>query len=388
MINIYLAFAILWVVVLILYFFGWSDLCVPLNKELLIFIIFMIITSFIFGKILKKDLRYFKLSNNPHKKRYMIVILIILYILTFIFNKNIPLLLVLTGTPYYAVNTIGLPHLNLIISSVSICYFIYLIYIYSCFKERRTLFEIICIILYFTLMVQRQNLFICIIVFANIFLLSKKIDVNFKRHFIRNIILFLILTILGSYIFGVIGNARYGSKWKWNDSSMISTLGKMNDKYPKVLPKETFWAYIYITSPLSNLNYNIINYKSNNQLYPYLMEFLPEYISNKFNFLRKDVYLPVSSLNASTSYVRSYFYGGVLGMYGMYIIQMMCSFIVIFIAKRNKSVYFIPICMIVAYFLLFSFFENMFYYSISSMCIVIAYLMALFLKEGENVEEN
>ena len=54
------------------------------------------------------------------------------------------------------------------------------------------------------------------------------------------------------YIFGIMGNARYGL-WDSNDASMIMAVGKINDSFPDFIPKSYAWAYIYAISPLSNL---------------------------------------------------------------------------------------------------------------------------------------
>ena len=389
MINVFIAYSILWISILILYLLNWSNLCLPLDSKLVIFLIFIIISSLIIGIFFKKDLKYYKIKEEPRDKNTIIIILVFLYLLTFLYNKNIPLMLVVRGIAYNSGINNGIPHLNLLLSSASICYCIYLSYIFSCFKRKKTFVKIMIIIAYFALMMQRQNLFICLIFLFYMIILSVRKNKKSGNKFFKNILKIFLVIFFVSYVFGIIGNARYGSKWDWNDSSMILKLGKINNKFPKILPEETVWTYIYAVTPLANLNYNIKYYEVTSDFSLYLKEFFPEYISNKlFTNYREDVNLITKSLNASTGYVRAYRYGGFSGMYLMYFVQMFLSVVLLTISKKTKTINFIPVSLILSYFLLFSFFENMFYYSISSYCIIIAFFMSMKIKLGGKYEKN
>lgn len=374
MLNIFYTYSLIWIAILVLYSFGWSDLCTQLDTKLLIFLIISIILSLIIGKIVSNKFKFIKLEQNPHKTKGTTLFLIIFYILDFIYAKKIPILHVLAGNSYAAVNFNGIPTLHVLLSAFAIFYSTYLAYIFICFKEKKVLIEYILTISFFLLLVQRQNIFVCIMLFFNILWASKKNEFNRKTKNKKGkyLILFVVFLSIALYGFGIIGNMRYGSKWDWNDSSMICKLGKISNKYPKVLPKEYFWSYLYLTSPLSNLNANIKNVNGNDNTTYFLMEFVPEVIRNNVfsSYEKKEVLLPVKSLNASTSFVRVYNYFGYAGMYAMSIFQLMISLVIIVITYKNQKKYFNVVCNILMYFLVFSFFENTVVYSTTSLLVI------------------
>lgn len=375
MVNIFYGYGIIWALILILYLLGWSDLCFELDTFLIVFILFSIIVSFCVGFLMRKKLKFIKLTDNPHKKSTITKVLILLYILEILYERKIPLLNVFRGMSYAQTDFSGIPSLHLLISSFSIFYSFYLAYIYVCFKEKRVLCEYLIIVSFFIILMQRQNILICLLIFINIIYASNSETIAKKLKNIKVKFLTVVLCILLLFAFGVFGNIRYGSTWEWNDSSMICELGKMNSKYPSILPKEYFWSYIYLISPLVNLNYNVIKINNVDDTYSFIMEFTPEFIRNKvFDYKKIKVVLPVSSLTASTSYSRVHNTLGYAGMYFMFLFQIIVCVIIINCSYRNKKKYFIVVCNALAYFLLFTFFTNTVVYSITSMLVIFSIL--------------
>lgn len=370
MLNVFYCFSTVWSMILILYSIGLSELCVPLDPKLLLFLLFIIIITFILGKKFDKYFKFIKLEENPHKTSWVTVFLAIYFILEMLYAHQIPLLNVLRGQSFLGYT--GIPILNVLFSAFSIFYSIYLSYLYACFKRRKELIEFLVILLYFLLLVQRQNIFICIMFFINNLFAERRSNENnlsAKKKILAVLIGVLILSI-GLYIFGIMGNMRYGT-WEWNDSSMITTLGKMSDSYPNWLPKEYFWSYLYLVSPLVNLNANVMLPLRVN-LFNYLMEFIPELIRNNLfvSFHKISIYLPVTSLNASTAYSRSYIFEGFFGMLLMYGVQITLCIIVLLTTYNRNRRYFIVSCNVVLYFLVFSFFDNTIVYSTSALMLI------------------
>lgn len=99
MLNVFYTYSYAWIVVLILYKLGWSDLCLPLDKGLSIFLIISIVFSFIIGKSIDKNFKFIILSENPHRNKKITYYLIFFYFIDFIYAKKIPLLSVLSGIP-------------------------------------------------------------------------------------------------------------------------------------------------------------------------------------------------------------------------------------------------------------------------------------------------
>lgn len=382
MLNVFYCYGIIWIVILLLYYLGWSDLCVPLDKTLFIFIIVSIIITFLIGYIFRKNLKYRPLKENKHKKPTITILFLAFFILEILLERQIPLMNVLRGYSYDSVSFKGINGLHTIISALAIAYSFYLSYIYASFKEKKILYELGLIISYFILLVQRQNILICIVGFLNIIYASnssRRKKNNSRKHnrVVLKKIIIAVLILVMLYGFGIMGNMRYGSNWKWNDSSMIRILGRENEKYPSFIPEEYFWSYVYMVTPLVNLNANVDMYTPQYNSRQFFPEFITEIISNKLEYKKEQVYLPVSSLTASTSYVRVYRSMGYLGIGIMYMMQMLVSITIIVITIHKNKDYLVVNCMCILYFLVFSFFENTFVYATSSIILMFALMNSL-----------
>ena len=49
MLNVFYLYALIWIVILLLYSLGWSDMCINLSTEIIFFILTMIIVSIFIG---------------------------------------------------------------------------------------------------------------------------------------------------------------------------------------------------------------------------------------------------------------------------------------------------------------------------------------------------
>ncbi|WP_416327266.1 oligosaccharide repeat unit polymerase, partial [[Eubacterium] hominis] len=169
--------------------------------------------------------------------------------------------------------------------------------------------------------------------------------------------------------------------YKNYSSSMITTLGKQNDKYPIWIPNEYFWTYIYLTSPLANLNYNVNNYLPSFNLKDYTLEFVPDFIRLRLpNYEKIEPNLQVSSLNVSTQFLKPYLTMGFFGVYIIYLMQLFIYILIIYINDRSKSKYSVAIYNCLLYSYLLSFFDNTFTYSITALLILYSLLASLNLK--------
>lgn len=384
MINIFYAYGLIWIVILWLYLLGWSDLCIKLDNGLIFFIIFSSITSIWIGYLMRKKMKFFKLEKNPHKSCKATIFLVCICIIDFLYARKIPILQVIRGESYRSGGFSGIPTIHMMISAFAIFYSIYLAYIFICFKKKSYLIEYFVVISFFILLMQRQNIFICIILFLNIWFLNS-LNQNYEK--IKNkkylyIIIASILLIVILYGFGIFGNIRYGDIFDKDDYSMISSLGKMNEHYPNWLPKEFFWSYTYLVSPLVNLNFNVINISNADNFSYFLMEFVPEFITNNlFSFYQKEsVLLPVKSLTASTAYVRVYNYFGYFGMYLLYFVQLIISIWGINLTYKMRKEYFVVVANCLLYFFIFSFFTNTIVYSTTALVAIYSIMTNIKIK--------
>ena len=114
MLNFYYLYGIIWTVVIILYFFGWSDFNKSLDPNLLVFFFVTIYFSFIMGYLRRKKFIYFPCKIEYHK-RTVTKCLLISFIFDFIYSKQIPFISIISGKiTYIDFNCIQIIHVFMI----------------------------------------------------------------------------------------------------------------------------------------------------------------------------------------------------------------------------------------------------------------------------------
>ena len=162
----------------------------------------------------------------------------------------------------------------------------------------------------------------------------------------------MIKIVLGMFVvlflFGQLGNVR--NELSADNKEYILSLGGATDEFISGnVPFEYYWGYLYIASPLGNLDNLVNNYNPKFDVHkvPNLMfEFTPDFISNRLRQIFNDGeiedisnYLVVESLNAPTVYFRSYFLLGWGGMWSMYFFSMFSSICYLFILPTSGKYY-------------------------------------------------
>lgn len=374
MLNVFYLYALIWIVILILYSLGWSDMCISLSGEISSFIIIMIITSLIIGYKKRRIFRFDYISKNPHNSYLITFVLLFLYIINFIYGKSIPLLVVLKGNSLASSNFKALP-LFFIVSGISMLYCYYLFYLFLIFKKKSLLMELFIINSMFILLYQRQYIMFLLVGYVLLFLSyffgkTKKIS---KRIIV--VLFVFCIGFVGLYFFGIMGNMRYGI-WDKNDSSMIVELGKINQKYPSWLPKEYAWSYIYLVSPLANFQHNYILSSDSLNILGMLHELLPNYFSKYLSLPTSDNLLLVDGLTVCTAYSSSLRYFGILGPYIVFSIEVLLLLLVI--NMYRETVYKTPVLIGLSYFFLMSFFDNPIVFDNTSLMIAIPIILYIF----------
>jgi hypothetical protein len=126
------------------------------------------------------------------------------------------------------------------------------------------------------------------------------------------------------YFFGVLGTIRVSAEVKENyNPNLFLDIGRATDQYrDSAIPKEFFWAYIYLSSPLANLQLNINQAApddSGKKVLGFITnEFLFDFISKRTNALFH-FQVPADKriegpFNVSTVYSKSYSYYGWTGL--------------------------------------------------------------------------
>lgn len=151
------------------------------------------------------------------------------------------------------------------------------------------------------------------------------------------IIYLLIFGLVSVYLFGLMGNVRV------QDSNFILRIAGVNSElFQKKIPSEFFWTYIYITSPLSNLEFTVItsSHHQFNFISLFSFDMLPDLISKYFIDLSSwRLYRPIviDAFTVGTIYARPIFNSGIFGAYIIFFV-LLFFLTLIYLIKINSSI--------------------------------------------------
>ena len=337
--NPFYWFAFVWSAVLVMYQFQWTTLYGALDASLFVFFIVTILLSVVFGvffgQMLKKiNIKYHRPSKRT--KRIITWIIVLGFLLEFLYERHIPLIAELINSGYTYKDFTGIPTFHVFLVTFAEFATVYFFYCF-CFetdkKEKRSFLWLALIP--FALLASLYNraalvtiIFMCALIRLSII---KKIK-------LRYIVVVVLLALLVLYAFGVFGNIRSGDKW--NDSSYIIEVAHIDlKKYPSFFPKEFLWAYVYLVSPLGNLNNQILKTVPTYNLDGFLYYLLPDALSKRiFPNVDTSFELTQPLLTVCTGFAGIYKYGGMFGMLFMYAcLGLFCIVVAKITMKRSDS---------------------------------------------------
>jgi hypothetical protein len=202
------------------------------------------------------------------------------------------------------------------------------------------------------------------------------------------IVIAIIIPLL--FFFGVLGSLRVSREAgeSYNNENFMDT-GKASETFRQsIIPKEFFWTYIYVSSPLANLQYNIEKNPSprftwDRLFWSGIYECLPDFITKRIHTLRgtgpAKEYRIAFSFNVSSIYSRSYSYaeyGGILLM-GVFLLLFPWFFLRLL---NVQSDFFISGWAILCTMYFFSSYDNTFRFTGLSFQLVYPVLLSLYEK--------
>lgn len=321
MVNPYFCYSISFLFALLTYLLGWSDLYPPLSAALIGFLSITIgVHAWMGGKFaLEKKVVFTALpEGGKYAPLFVTLFLYALWTLDFLYEGGIPLVKILLKQPYNY-RLFGIPSLHVFIVTFSSFYTVYLFHLYLSSRRKSVLFfwaiNLFAAILIYSRAMFFFNLAGCFL----LFLLQAR---NIPRYVLGGLpFVFLILF----YFFGVLGTLRVAREAeKEYDSSLFLEIGKASTSFQRSpVPKEYFWTYVYVSSPLANLQKNIDSWRGvsprigrlgemiNNEI---LMDFMSKRINAFLHLEREKEYTIPGPFNVSTVYSRSFSYLGWNGM--------------------------------------------------------------------------
>ncbi|MFD0764652.1 hypothetical protein ACFQZI_07285 [Mucilaginibacter lutimaris] len=368
-------FALIWAVAVVFYFFGWSDLFPNLSAGLTLFLCVAIIFSVAAAVVTN---RHSIFAYRPAETSgldigiYLLAIDLFSWLLSFAYS-GVPILKVLRGSDI-DYRDFGMPTVIVFTMSFNSFLCLYFFHRYLTNKKRINLVYIAVCIGCFIAIFSRGLIAMTAMSMFFLWLSSKKNTL--RPGFIAGSAATFLLVL---YLFGVVGNIRMntliasqtGRAAESYSSKAILLVGSASQKFKdSFVPDEYFWGYLYISSPLSNLEHNVeqeapavnlpdvISYGVN--------EFTWDFLSKRYNTItgqeQKKPVLLVQELTVSTIFAESYRYAGWAGMIFMLVFLLLLPFVYLGLLGYDKDVVPLGVAVLTNIYF-FSFFDNMLVYS-------------------------
>lgn len=373
--NPFYLYIISFSLIILFYQLGWSTLYPPLSIEVIIFFAVSFLVSLYLGAVIDKYKPINFVNIEESLSTRILIGIYFLFILEFIHNRGIPLLLVFTDSGY-KYNEFGIKTLHPILATFTSFYSVYIFHVFLSTRNKKYLVFLFLLLLLPILYFDRGAFFIVLTSMLFVYLMSvRKIRIK-----ILGIILVSVIFLF--YLFGVLGNYRV-TRTPSNDYFL--EISDASEKFiDSKIPKEFMWSYIYISSPLANLQSNITKEAhQKKQVKNFIVtELLPDFLSKRIAPLihaeRAELKNISPFLTVGTIYARSYV---LLGWAGIIIMFIFCSAFVFsyIILLRKNSIYYVTGISILCTFVIYNSFTNMIYFSGISFQLVYPLVMSLFV---------
>lgn len=200
---------------------------------------------------------------------------------------------------------------------------LFLIYIIS--GNKKYLWKVI-FLLFWPIMTVARGLFITIILqIMGLYLLFRRISI--KKSFLLIMLAFILI-----YLFGITGDYRVN--WHNNENPFIILIDSKGQYIFDKLPSGFLWVYVYLTSPLSNINSNIDNITPSYLPYNSLATLPLKHFFQQET--RSDFKLVEDNLNVSTFYYKFLLDFGIFGAFTIITIIQLITAIIYFYCRAGK----------------------------------------------------
>lgn len=308
-------YIIVFIVPFIVYTLEWSTIYPKITSELFSFYFITFSIAFVTGIIISR-LPGFVYRPIPVYKYNGLVVAATLfsYVVDLVYMGFVPLFSFSSGQLNYTREDIGIPGFHLLLVTFNAFFALYIFHQYLSHRKVSMLFQYLALYIPFVFLLQRSSIMYIVIGSGFLFLLSQ------KRMSMGKIFRLTAIGIIALYLFGVLGNLRSSG----GDPLFIPRAsGATKEFIESSVPKEFYWGYLYISSPVANLQNNI-NIEKN--VIPDFKSFAVFEMTPNFVSKNLSKALPVTLrhfnqvnafLNVGSVYVKPFSY---LSWKGMYII--------------------------------------------------------------------
>jgi hypothetical protein len=337
--------------VLAVYQLGWSEIYPALSFDLLIFFGLTFLVSALLARGVSRTVRQTKEYQPGQLPKYTLLLLLVCFAADIIYTGGIPLIMVIDRQFDYAGQDLGVPHLHVFTVTFASAFSTirFADYLYS--KRLRYLAEAILPLVYFILIFYRGPILICVVSWVFVFVIQRD-RIGLLR---GSVVAILFLVIL--HLFGVFGNLREGE-------GAIEALGRPTAAFrDSAIPRTYFWTYIYLTSPMANLQLAVdtTTPEGGRAAEFVVSEMLPDFVSKRIlPLLGAEQVKPPQvavGLSVASLYGRSYVYRGWLGP--VLLFGVLAGLILLYLRLIRHSPYRVPCLALLNTLIVFCTFQNM-----------------------------
>ena len=309
-------YIIAFIIPFLIYSLEWSTIYPPLTSQLFLFFALTFLITFIIGVFIDKlpPLKYKPIPVFPYNG-IVIAGLFLFYVLDCAYMGFVPLFTFSKGEATYGGSiNFGIPTIHVLVVTFNLFFALYLFHQFISNKKWSVFLWYLLAFVPFVFLIQRSNIMYIVIGSVFMYFISQK-RLSFKRIF--GMVAFAVFAI---YMFGFLGNVRSAN----GDSSYIPrSSGATSSFMESGIPKEFYWGYLYIASPMANLqnNINVEQKVQPDYLGFAVFEMTPDFLSKKlaevYAIQRREFNQINSFLNVGTIYARAFSF---LSWSGMFII--------------------------------------------------------------------
>jgi oligosaccharide repeat unit polymerase len=362
-VNPYIVYSISFLITILIYTFHWSDLYPHLSFELFLFLAGTASVGIIIGVLLHTTnyLSYKNVFYSPYLLWFVTILILISYLLECAYMGVIPLLAILNRTGY-DYTSFGIPVFHVVVVTFSSFWTVFVFHNFVSHKKKH-LFLCFFLCLFPAILIFNRGMLMMNLgsSFFVLFMSSK----NIRKLILR--VSVIIIAIL--FLFGIAGNVRVTGDQSVN--TIILDWGHATNAFRNsIIPKEFFWAYLYITSPLANvqetINHHDITSFSLHKFGTFInRSFLPDFIWKR-NIYFIHPYEHVDQISPAftvgTVYGTSFAYLGWWGV-GLMYLYILCFNLFVILTISKRSSFFVTGIAILDCIMLFNIFDNMFSFS-------------------------
>jgi hypothetical protein len=385
--NPFFVYVICFSVPLFLYLLDWSYLYPTLTFDLVAFLCGTFIISILIGLYVnKKHALQYKGVVKTFSVTKVLIALTIGNMIDFAYEGRIPLFSIINMVTQENYGSFGVPSFAVLVSTLGSFTTTYLFYAYLVTKEKKYLYGSLYMFIFPILIFSRGIILLNLsnMLFVYLFTIQK----NKAKIYLRLTMLMLAVLL----VFGYAGNLRTSNQLSKDDFSssrkIMLELGKAKPAFVNTsIPPEFFWSYIYISSPLANLQENVNRYNVNYSMksvltylnYNLIFDSISNRLGEVLNLNKLDNNQIAPYLTVGTIYSGSYSGLGWVGMTITFCFLMAVAFFYVAVLKPDNPYYTVGLS-ILNTIMLFNLFDNMISFTALSLQLVYPLLFTLKFK--------